>query len=294
MRRTLILLVLLACLAGLAGLVLTRPGTVAPEAIAGLTGDATRGEIIFHAGGCASCHMAPDTEDKRVLAGGLEIASPFGTFLVPNISSDTDHGIGSWSDLDLVNAVMKGTSPEGQHYYPAFPYTSYARGSLQDTVDLAAYLRTLPADPTPSQPHRIGFPFNIRASLGGWKLLFFRDGWVTPEDFAATDELTLGRSLVEGWGHCGECHTPRNALGGPDFDQWLAGGPNPSGDGTIPNIRPAALRWSANDIAAYLATGFTPDFDSAGGEMTDVIRNMAELPDGHLEAIAAYLTTLPE
>ena len=294
MRRTLVVLFLLACIAGIAGLLLTRPGSVDPAALAGLTGDPARGEVIFNAGGCASCHMAPDTEDPRVLAGGLEIASPFGTFVVPNISTDPDHGIGGWSDLDIVNAVMMGTSPDGQHYYPAFPYTSYARGSLAEAVDLAAYLRTLPADATPNRPHDIGFPFNIRLSLGGWKLLFFREDWVTPDEFASTDQLTLGRSLVEGWGHCGECHTPRNALGGPDWDNWLAGGPNPSGDGRIPDIRPAELRWTAGDIAAYLETGFTPDFDSAGGEMTDVIKNMARLPEGHTDAIAAYLTQLPE
>ena len=294
MRRTLVVLFLLACIAGIAGLLLTRPGSVDPAALAGLTGDPARGEVIFNAGGCASCHMAPDTEDPRVLAGGLEIASPFGTFVVPNISTDPDHGIGGWSDLDIVNAVMMGTSPDGQHYYPAFPYTSYGRGSLAEAVDLAAYLRTLPADATPNRPHDIGFPFNIRLSLGGWKLLFFREDWVTPDEFASTDQLTLGRSLVEGWGHCGECHTPRNALGGPDWDNWLAGGPNPSGDGRIPDIRPSELRWNANDIAAYLETGFTPDFDSAGGEMTDVIKNMARLPEGHTDAIAAYLTQLPE
>ena len=293
MRRIGIIILGLAA-AGLLALFVVRPERIAPEALAGLTGDATRGEVLYNAAGCAGCHTAPDSEDRQRLAGGQRITSPFGTFLVPNISTDPDHGIGTWTDEELVTAMLKGTSPDGAHYYPAFPYASYARGTVQEALDIATYLRTLPADPTPSLPHELGFPFNLRVTLGGWKLLFLKPDWVVPDEALTTDGQRLGRALVESWGHCGECHTPRNALGGPQLGNWLAGGPNPSGEGRIPDIRPAALQWSANDIAAYLDSGFTPDFDTAGGEMVEVIENMALLPDGHRAAIADYLTALPD
>ncbi|MFN3662663.1 c-type cytochrome [Yoonia sp.] len=272
-----------------AGWVVTRPSPLPANALDGITGDAARGEITFAAAGCASCHTAPDGPPD-VLAGGKAFASDFGTFIAPNISPDPVHGVGNWSDLDLASAITRGVSPDGAHYYPAFPYTSYIKADLQDVADLIAHLRTLPADATPSQPHDLGFPYNIRASLGPWKALYLRDTWVMDAD---TPELERGRELVEALAHCAECHTPRNALGGPDRSAWMTGAPNPSGDGRIPDITPAGLDWSQQDIAEYLSSGFTPDFDSAGGTMADVIRNTAQLTDEDRLAIAAYLKALP-
>lgn len=281
----------------LAGLLLawflTAPKEVDASRLNGLAPDLERGEFVFTAAGCASCH----TEDgasgdaKLVLSGGKRFASPFGTFLAPNISSDPEHGIGSWSDLDLANALLEGVSPEKQHYYPAFPYTSYGKMQISDVVSLNGYLKTLPASDTPSLPHEVGFPFNIRRSLGGWKLLFASTDWVMSEGLSA--EAEQGRYLVEALGHCGECHTPRNPLGGVTRSKWLAGAPNPSGKGKIPNITPGSLEWSANDIAYYLLEGFTPEFDSVGGSMTAVVDNFAKLDDADRRAVAAYLKAIP-
>lgn len=271
--------------------VLTAPKTLETTALDGITPDLTRGEWVFNAGGCAGCHADPEG-DRTVLKGGMALASPFGTFYAPNISPDPANGIGGWSALDLANAMHYGTSPEGQHYYPAFPYPSYIRADLADIVSLHAYLQTLPADATLSRPHDIGFPFNIRGLLGGWKLLFLRDGPVfDPGDL--TDEEDHGRYLVETLGHCGECHTPRNALGGPDLDRFLAGGPNPAGKGSIPNITTGMLDWSALDIASYLKTGFTPEYDSVGGHMAEVVENYSHLSDKDRAAVAAYLKRIP-
>ena len=284
----------LAVAGGAVGWWLTAPDPLPTDHLAGLDGDAAAGEQVFIAAGCASCHTAPGVEEADgppVLAGGQRFETDFGTFVAPNISTDPAHGIGGWSDLELANAIQRGISPEGAHYYPAFPYTAYARAGRQDIADLIAYMRTLPADATPSQPHEIGFPFNIRRSLGGWKRLYARDDWVVSGELDS--EVARGRYLVEALGHCAECHTPRDALGGLDRDNWLSGADNPEGDGRIPDITPAGLGWSAADIAAYLESGFTPEFDTAGGGMVSVIENTSQLPEDDRAAVAAYLVALP-
>ncbi|MEM7471085.1 MAG: cytochrome c [Pseudomonadota bacterium] len=271
---------------------MTRPSTLPETALAGLNGTATQGEIIFTAAGCASCHSPADATgaDKLVLAGGQRFPSEFGTFIAPNISPDAQHGIGGWTQLQFTNAVIKGVSPNGQHYFPAFPYTSYNKMSLQDAADLWAYMQTLPANATPSQPHEVAFPFNIRRNLGGWKFLFLNDEWILD---ASTPQLERGRYLVEALGHCAECHTPRNTLGGLDTTRWMQGAPDPSGKGRVPGITPANLGWVEADITEYLTSGFTPEFDTAGGHMVNVIENTALLRDQDREAIAAYLLNLP-
>lgn len=272
--------------------VITRPATLPTGRLDGLKADAERGERVFHAAGCASCHSAPGAEGEAqlVLSGGQRFPSPFGTFVAPNISPDPTHGIGGWTALDLANAMIRGVSPKGQHYYPAFPYTSYARANMQDVADLHAFLTTLPPSATPNASHEVGFPFNIRRTLGGWKWLFANDSWIAQ---AETEEHQRGRYLVEALGHCGECHTPRNALGGIDRSQWLTGAPDPSGKGKVPNIRPSSLGWSAEDLAYYFETGFTPDYDSAGGHMAHVVENLSKLSADDRAAIAAYLVALP-
>lgn len=286
-------LLLLAALGGGIGWLLTAPDKLDPLAMDGLTGDPENGALVFAAGGCASCHAAPGAEGeaKLTLAGGHAFASDFGTFYAPNISPDPTHGIGSWQPVDLANAMIYGTSPDGAHYYPAFPYTSYKGTALDDVADLWAYMATLPASDMPSRAHDVGFPFSIRRSLGGWKLLFFNQAADAMQP--ATAQLQRGQYLVEVLGHCGECHTARNALGGLDYANWLGGAPNPSGKGRIPNITPAKLDWSEPDLVEYFTSGFTPEFDSAGGEMANVVENLAKLPRTDREAIAAYLKTVP-
>ena len=297
-KRLIGLLVLLAILGGIAFWFVTAPQTVDASVIAGLPeGDAERGERIFWAGGCTSCHAAPkaEGEDRLRLGGGVELATEFGTFVAPNISQDATDGIGNWSAGDLVNAMMKGVSPDGRHYFPAFPYTSYARMKPADIADLHAFLKTLPAVPGAAPGHRLSFPFNIRRGVGAWKLLYMRDEPVVAVD-ETNEQLVLGRYLVEGPGHCGECHTPRLFSGGPKLDRWLSGARAAEGGGVVPNITPAEQGlggWSAGDIANYLETGFTPDFDSVGGAMVEVQKNMALLPAADREAIAAYLKAIP-
>jgi mono/diheme cytochrome c family protein len=273
--------------------VMARPKPLAAAAVADLTGDAARGEQVFWAAGCASCHMADKAEGEAqlILSGGQRFPSDFGTFIAPNISQDPEHGIGSWSLLDLASAITRGVSPEGEHYYPALPYASYAKMELQDVADLYAFLKTLPADATPSQPHELGFPFNRRETLGVWKLLFLSDNWVLPGNLTPT--AARGRYIAEAMAHCGECHTPRNLLGGMDTAKWLGGAPNPSGDGRIPNITPTQLGWTAADIVQYLTTGFTPEYDSVGGHMAHVVENMARLPETDRQAVAEYLLAVP-
>lgn len=291
--RVLRWLVLLAVI-GAAGLWwMARPKALAATEVAGLTGDAARGETVFWAAGCASCHMAPGArgEAQLVLTGGQRFASDFGTFVAPNISQDPTHGIGGWSLLDLANALKRGVSPEGEHYYPSLPYASYAKMRLQDVADLHAFLQTLPADATPSAPHELAFPFSRREAVGLWKILYLRGGWALAGNVTPT--VDRGRYIAEALAHCGECHTPRTALGGMDTGRWLAGAPDPAGQGRIPNITPAALGWTAGDIVQYLTTGFTPEYDSVGGHMAHVVANMARLPESDRQAVAEYLLAVP-
>ena len=282
---------LLLVIVGVAvGWFITRPQPLADDALAGLAPNTDNGALVFAAAGCASCHTTTDGP-ADLLTGGQRFVSDFGTFVAPNISSDPTHGVGAWSDLELASAIMAGVGRDGAHLYPALPYTAYNKATPQDVADLIAFLRTLPASDEPSAPHELAFPFNQRITLGGWKMLFVSTYWVfeSPD----TPELTRGRYLVEALGHCAECHTPRSALGGLDYAKWMAGAPNPSGEGRIPNITDGALAWSAADIAEYLKSGFTPDFDVVGGSMASVVRNTARLTDADRAAIAAYLKAIP-
>lgn len=278
---------------------LTEPKRLDAETIAGLgSGDATRGERIFWAGGCTSCHARPKSEgDARLeLAGGLQLKTPFGTFVPPNISSDPKDGIGGWSVEDFANAMMRGLAPDGSHLYPSFPYTSYARMKPADVADLYAFMKTLPAVAGKAPGHSLSFPFNIRRGLGLWKLLYLSDQPVIALTADAPENVTLGRYLVEGPGHCGECHTPRDFAGGTDKTRWLSGAVAAEGEGVVPNITSGEGGigdWSESDIASYFETGFTPEFDSVGGAMVEVQRNLARLEAADREAIASYLKAVP-
>jgi mono/diheme cytochrome c family protein len=293
MRRLLLSLIALG-LIGFGGFyVLTKPVPRDPAEFAGLTGDAAHGEQVFWASGCAACHSAPGAKDADllVLAGGKPFVTQFGTFYAPNISTDPVSGIGGWGVASFADAVMAGVTPEGEHEYPAMPYAAYAKMAPQDLVDLKAYMDTLPASATASLDHALSFPFNIRLSLGGWKLLFAQSDFVVT---GALDEAqTRGRYLAEALAHCGECHTPRNALGGMTTSQWLGGAAMPDGKGKTPNITPAKLTWSEDDIFTYLTTGATPEFDFVGGAMTEVVVNMGHLPEADVRAIVAYLKMVP-
>lgn len=276
---------------GLGGFwVLTQPQPLPDDSFAGLTPDPVHGEQVFTAAGCASCHMAEGAKDaaQRVLGGGQRFPSAFGTFVAPNISPDPDHGIGGWSLPEFANAIQRGIGREGEHLYPALPYAAYQHMEPQDVADLYAYMQTLPPDATPSQPHDLAFPFTLRRGIGLWKALYVSPDWVIDAPDLTAEE-TRGRYIAEALAHCGECHTPRNTLGGLDRSHWLAGAPNPSGEGRIPNITPAKLTWSADEVVEYLTTGFTPEYDSVGGHMAHVVENMSKLPEADRRAVVAYL-----
>lgn len=293
MRRLGLILLLVFVAAAGAFWLLTRPGSVTAAEVADLTGDPGAGEAVFWAGGCAGCHAAEDAtgEARLILAGGRMLASPYGSFAVPNISPDPEQGIGGWTLADFITAMQEGVSPEGRHHYPAFPYPAYRLATRQDLADLFAFLGTLPADPTPSAAHDLAFPATIRRGVGLWNLLHLPDGFTITT--ALDNEAERGRYLAEALGHCGECHTPRDATGGLDRTRWLQGAENPTGDGRIPALTPDALGWSAAEITAYLTDGFTPSFDVAAGQMAEVIQSLSMLPEADRAAIAAYLLALP-
>lgn len=293
LRKIIITLIVLAAVGGVAFWVLTIPQTVAAGALGAHQPDLANGRTMFIAGGCSGCHASPGAEDKSRLGGGLALKSPFGAFYVPNISSDPRDGIGAWSEADFVTALNKGTSPDGRHYFPAFPYASYQRMRFDDLRDLFAYLKTLPAVSGTARDHDLVFPFGFRRGVGLWKLLYL-DGVPFTPDPAKSTVLDRGAYLVEGPGHCVECHSPRNFIGGIIAAQRFAGGPNPEGKGWIPNITQKDLGdWSEKDIAYLLEAGQTPDGDSIGSSMTEVVRHTAQLAPEDRAAIAAYVKSLP-
>jgi mono/diheme cytochrome c family protein len=284
--------------------VVTIPATVPAAALPPHTADLDNGREMFNIGGCASCHATPagepDKVDRLRLGGGLALASPFGTFYAPNISLDPVDGIGRWSEADFVTALWKGTSPEGQHLYPSLPYTSYQYIELADLRDLFAYLKALTPVQGKVRDHDVPFPFSIRRLIGVWKLLFLHGGPYTP-DPAQSEQWNRGAYLVNGPGHCAECHSPRNALGAIVESERFAGGPAPDGKGWVPNITQAGLQhwgedgiaWSKQDVAMYLVDGMNPAGDYAGSAMAEVIRNTSLIRPYDRAAIATYILSLP-
>jgi mono/diheme cytochrome c family protein len=282
--------------------VLTIPRTVPASALPDRTPDLANGEYMFNAGGCASCHAEPAVKCRdpkikhaRLLGGGRCMRTDFGIFYVPNISPDKDSGIGTWTTLDFINAMKRGIGPGGAHLYPAFPYASYQRMTYEDLIDLKAYLDTLPAVKKASAPHDLTVPYNWRRVVGLWQLLYV-DGETFKPDADKSAEINRGKYLVEGPGHCGECHTPRNDIGGLIASQAFAGAHNPEGKGKIPNITPSkdgVGDWSEEELVDFFTTGHTPDFDVVGGRMAQVQENLAKLSAEDRAAIAAYLKSLP-
>jgi mono/diheme cytochrome c family protein len=271
----------------------TVPAAVPSNLLPAYTPNLANGFTTFNAGGCSSCHAVPGQPDRLRLGGGLAIPSPFGTFYAPNISPDRADGIGRWTETEFVGAVTKGVSPAGFHYFPAFPYTSYAHARVEDIRDLFAYVKTLPAVSGKVRDHDVPFPFDVRRNIGIWKLLFM-DGTPFRPDGARSDRWNRGAYLVNSLGHCAECHSPRNLLGGIVTAQRFAGGPNPEGEGWVPNITQKGLgEWSENDFAYFLETGEMPDGDKAAGSMARVIRNTSQLSPEDRAAMAEYLKSLP-
>lgn len=261
--------------------------SVLPPLDATMTGDSERGSYVATAAGCYACHT--DTKNKgQAYAGGRAFKTPFGTIFSPNITSDRKTGIGGWSVADFRHALRVGMRPDGSHYFPAFPYTSYAHMSDQDVVDLKAYFDTVPAISNLNRLHDMSWPFSDRALVGAWKWLYAprRPRTAITENATA---LARGAYLVEVLGHCGECHTQRNALGGYVGAPLAGSNTGPNG-GKVPSLRGLAGEWSADDLVAYLSDGMTPSGDFVGGEMAQVIdHSTGKLTDEDRHAIAAYL-----
>ncbi|MGE5639444.1 MAG: c-type cytochrome [Clostridia bacterium] len=261
-----------------------------PAALA--QGDAARGAYLAKAGGCVGCHTE-DKKDAVPFAGGRALKTPFGVFYGPNITPHPQAGIGHWSEADFVRALREGVRPDGAHFFPAFPYPSFTKIVDADLRDLYAYLRSLPANAQPSRPHELRFPYGYRILLWGWKWLFFRPGAFVA-DAAHDAKWNRGAYLTDALGHCGECHTPRNFLGGPRKDRYLAGGKLPEG-GSVPNLTPTRLKkWSDADLKDFLQTGQTADGDVVAEAMGEVIRNTtSQLRAADLDAMVAYLRSIP-
>lgn len=297
LRRILIIMGVLVVVGLVAAWLLTMPRKLPASVLtAGYQPNLANGEVMFNAGNCSACHMTQGQDDRTQLAGGLKLKSPFGTFVAPNISPDPKAGIGAWSELEFVNAVKRGVGRRGEHLYPAFPFTAYAMMPTNDVRDLFAYIKTLPASPTPTAGHDLGFPYNIRLAVGGWKLLYFH-----PKEFAADPKQSAawnrGRYLAEGPGHCAECHTPRGPLGGPEEAKLYAGAPNLEKGGRFAiNItshpKDGIGDWSQDDIASLLSTGTNRCFNEPEG-MRGVLASTMKLPADDIAALATYIKTLP-
>ena len=256
-------------------------------------GDAKRGEYLSKAGGCLGCHTLEEKEgakEKPVpYAGGRALKTPFGTFYGPNITPHPQAGIGRWSEADFIRALREGRRPDGAHYFPSFPYPSFTLISDADLRDLWAYLRTLPPSSRVSEPHDLGFFYRWRFTVGIWKWLFFTPGPMVA-DASLSPALSRGRYLTTALGHCGECHTPRNFLGGTKKDRFLAGEKD-----VAPNLTPTRLKaWGDDALRSFLTTGLTADGDVPAKEMGEVIANTtSQLAPADLNAMIAYLRSLP-
>jgi mono/diheme cytochrome c family protein len=293
-RKVAIALLVLVLIGAAVFWFVTRPSVVPAGALGPHTVNLDNGRTMFYAGGCASCHATPNQDDKTKLGGGMALKTVFGTFYPPNISSDAKDGIGSWSEADFVTAMWKGASPAGEHDYPAFPYTSFQHMTLADVRDLFAYLKSLPAVSGQTPDHDLPFYLKIRRLVGGWKFLFLRGQPYEP-DPRQSAEWNRGAYLVNGPGHCAECHSPRNVLGAIIESHRFAGGPDPEGGkNTVPNITQAGIGdYSQADIERVLETGDLPNGDSVSGAMAKEVGSTSKLSAADRKAIATYIKSLP-
>ena len=251
-----------------------------------------RGRQVFNAASCAVCHTDKENNGEP-LAGGYAMKSDFGTFYTPNITPDPETGIGNWSDEDFIRAMQQGISPQGDHYFPSFPYTAYTKMHRDDILALKAYLFSLKPVKKSNREHELAFYVKMAPSARIWKAAYFKEGEFVdaPEKSA---EWNRGAYLVEAMGHCSECHTPRKALGVLDETMAFAGVQKMTGVGTVPNITPDKKtgigRWSVDDLVYYFETGTTLSGDSSGGKMASIIDNsLSLLPAGDRKAMAVYL-----
>ena len=286
-----------AAVAAAAVLILLTAARPSGRALPAHDDDPTRGEVLYHVGGCISCHKASAT--ARVTGpptGEAPFETPVGTFWPGNLTPDPETGIGSWTAEQFVDAMTRGVSPDGRHYFPAFPYPSYRTMPVEDLLDLWAYLQKLEPVRSPGRDPDLPMPGLARRAVGLWKMLALGEEGFHPNS-ERSETWNRGAYLVNGPGHCGECHTPRNALMIPDDSRAMAGGPHPRGDeGEVPSLLDLEGRGrysDFSDLALALQFGETLGYDKlSSGGMADVQMNLAMLPEDDLQAIAEYLLTL--
>jgi mono/diheme cytochrome c family protein len=277
--------------------VLTIPRPLTADALPAHPGNVANGQLLFNAGGCHSCHL-PSKEsglDQASVAGGMALVTPIGTLYPPNLTPDADTGMGKWTDVDFVNAMQKGISPDGEHLIPGFPYTSYAHMKVEDVLDIKAYLMTLAPVKNAVPEHAVLALPVVRRGLGLWKYLGL-DETKTTADAAQSESWNRGKYLVDGPGHCNECHTPRTLFMTSNMSKYLAGGPHPEGKGKVPSLRDLVGRGKykdAADLTLALQNGEMMGYDRlASGGMGAVQTNLSKLPETDVKAIAEYITSL--
>ncbi|WP_349294938.1 c-type cytochrome (plasmid) [Thioclava sp. 'Guangxiensis'] len=254
-----------------------------------------QGEYIARAADCTACHTAP--VDGKPFSGGYKISSPMGPIIATNITPSRDYGIGTWSEDEFAKAIRQGVTPDGTHLYPAMPYPSYAKMTDADVKALYTYLMqgVDPVDAAPAEKTDLPFPFNQRALMIGWNMLFSpKPGWTAPDGLS--DQEARGAYLVDALEHCSTCHTPRGLMMNEKQSDYLGGGS--LGSWRAPNITPDKATgigdWSNEDIVAYLKNGFAKGHGSAAGPMAEAVEHsLSKLQEDDLEAIAAYLKKVP-
>jgi mono/diheme cytochrome c family protein len=251
-----------------------------------------KGRYLTTVGDCAACHTLPGS--GHAFAGGRPIETPFGILIAPNITPDPVTGIGAWTDDEFVSALTKGTGRDGRHLFPAMPYTYYAKLSRDDAIAIRAYLSTIPAVQNAVKADQLPFPFDIRATMTVWNAMFFKTAEFEPVA-GKSDQWNRGAYLVEGPGHCGMCHTPKNFLGGDKMGAALQGyallgwfAPNITNDN-----RQGLGSWSVDDIVNYLLIGHNTTAFATGPMSETLTQSTSQMSDADLKAIAVYLKDQP-
>jgi mono/diheme cytochrome c family protein len=289
---------LIVVLGGVVLWILSEPQPLSSEAVPAHQPDLANGKLLFTVGGCINCHRPPKDQagaDPDLPSGGSALKTPIGILYPPNLTPDPDTGLGRWTPFDFLNATMRGVSPQGSNYIPAFPYTSYTAMKVEDLLDIEGYLKSLPAVKSPAKPHDIWLTPLVRRGVGVWKR-FGLDTTPWQPDPKHSLSWNRGSYLVNAPGHCGECHTPRNIFLIKRSDRELAGGPHPAGEGRVPSLRNLVARGrykDVNDLASAFQYGETLGYDKlSSGGMGEVQAELAKLPESDIRAIAEYLISL--
>jgi mono/diheme cytochrome c family protein len=277
--------------------VITIPRPLDAATLPQHTADVANGQLLYNASGCHSCHLPTKDSgfDTASVAGGTPLKTPVGTFYPPNITPDPETGIGKWTDIQFVNAMQKGISEENEHLIPAFPYTSYTHMKVEDVLDIRAYLMTLAPVKNEVPDHDVLALPIVRRAMGAWKWIGL-DEDKTVADATQSESWNRGKYLVQGPGHCNECHTPRTPFMTSNTAQYLAGGPHPEGTGKVPSLRDLVGRGKykdAADLTLAFQYGETYGYSKmSSGGMGAVQSNLSKLPEADVKAIAEYLVSL--